>query len=72
MSFKIERLRRRVRVKHVPLQNDWYYNSITEEEAIEISKWVEDREMGKRIAFDIWKLKDNACVTMFILHWGNQ
>jgi hypothetical protein len=74
MSFKIEPLRTRVRVKFSDSTADLsrYFNAITDEEAEEITQWVTERDMGKRIAFDIWKLKSRACVTAFILHWGSK
>jgi len=69
MKYKLERLRRRVRVKH---NVDGWSHALTEDEAVEITNLVTQRELGTRIAYDIWRMKDNACVTLFILHWGNQ
>jgi hypothetical protein len=74
MSFKFEALRTRVRVKFSSDTADLsrYFNTLTDEEAEEITKWVTEHEMGKRIAFDIWKLKSRACVTAFILYWSSK
>jgi hypothetical protein len=71
MIYKIEPLRCRVRVKHYS-DPPSYYNAITEAEAVEITEWVTERDMGKRISYDIWKLKSRACVTAFLLHWGTK
>lgn len=74
MSFKVEPLRTRVRVKFCANTSDSlrYFNTITDEEAEDITNWVTEREMGKRIAHDIWKLKSRACVTAFVLYWGSK
>lgn len=66
MSFKIERVRKRVRLKH---HGSWP-TTITDAEAEAVTKWATERDCGIRIAYDIWRLNSNACVTMFILHWG--
>lgn len=37
-----------------------------------IDQIVEQQELGIRTAWDIWKLKDERCMTMFMLKINNQ
>jgi hypothetical protein len=39
--------------------------------ADEIDEWVVSSKMGRRIAWDMWQLKNNEAVTMFMLKWGS-
>ncbi len=38
--------------------------------ADEIDEWVISSKMGRRIAWDMWQLKNNEAVTMFMLKWS--
>ena len=38
--------------------------------ADEIDEWVVSSKMGRRIAWDMWQLKNNEAVTMFMLKWS--
>ena len=39
--------------------------------ADEIDEWVVLSKIGRRIAWDMWQLKNNEAVTMFMLRWGS-
>jgi hypothetical protein len=38
--------------------------------ADEINEWVISSKVGRRIAWDMWQLKNNEAVTMFMLRWS--
>ena len=38
--------------------------------ADEINEWVVSSKVGRRIAWDMWQLKNNEAVTMFMLRWS--
>ena len=38
--------------------------------AEEIDQWVVSSKVGRRIAWDMWQLKNNEAVTMFMLKWS--
>jgi len=38
--------------------------------ADEINEWVVLSKVGRRIAWDMWQLKNNEAVTMFMLKWS--
>ena len=38
--------------------------------ADEIDEWVVSSKAGYRIAWDMWQLKNNEAVTMFMLKWS--
>ena len=43
---------------------------IDEKNAEEIDEWVVSSKAGHRIAWDMWQLKNNEAVTMFMLKWS--
>jgi hypothetical protein len=43
---------------------------IDEKNAEEIDQWVVSSKAGHRIAWDMWQLKNNEAVTMFMLKWS--
>lgn len=47
---------------------DW---AIERDEAQMIDKWVTERELGHRASHGRWKLKGQAEVLLFKLHWDN-
>jgi hypothetical protein len=44
--------------------------SINESNLIIVDQWVTKNNIGKRMAFNQWRLKSAAAVTWFILKWG--
>lgn len=66
-KFKVERLRNKVRVKS--LMGVWT-DEITSREAMEISKWVDQSQMGRRVAYDMWQLDSKEAFLMFTLRWA--
>lgn len=36
---------------------------------IELQKWVQERGLGRRISYDIWRFKDQESYTTFLLAW---
>lgn len=45
-------------------------NTLTEEEGQEINAWVQESNLGSRIAWDMWRLRDEQAITLFTLKWG--
>ncbi len=41
-----------------------------EQAMLEIDKWVRDLNLGKRMAFNMWKLKSEKARNWFILKWS--
>ena len=44
--------------------------ALTEEDVMTIDTWVIERELGKRVSYNMWKLNNNEAVTMFLLTWN--
>ena len=42
----------------------------TEELANEIHNWVTEHNLGTRIAFLMWKLKNEPAITLFLMRWS--
>ena len=43
---------------------------LTEQVMLEIDQWVEQNKLGKRMAFNMWKMKNQKARTWFILKWS--
>lgn len=41
-----------------------------EQAMLEIDAWVRELNLGKRMAFNMWKLKNEKARNWFILKWG--
>jgi hypothetical protein len=67
LKYKLERTRLRVRVKRQP--GPYGQNYLTDEDVGKIDQYVEQRNLGRRIAYDIWRFNDKAALTMFMLRW---
>jgi len=37
---------------------------------IQVDNWVRNNNLGKRMAFNMWKLKNEKCRNWFILKWS--
>ena len=37
---------------------------------IQVDNWVRNNRLGKRMAFNMWKLKNEQCRNWFILKWS--
>ena len=46
------------------------WQEISENQAAEITVYIELHEMGRRTAHDIWQLKNPQAMTLFMLHYG--
>ena len=46
------------------------WQELTEDQAAEITTYVELHELGRRTAHDIWQLKNPQAMTLFMLHYG--
>ena len=53
-------------------QNGIFTQEVNKEAADAITEFVEKNELGIRTAWDMWKLKDNKCMTLFMLKINNQ
>lgn len=47
-----------------------WLEELTSEQAEEITRWVDENELGRRVAYDMWQLKSDHAVTMFMLKYG--
>lgn len=70
MKYKIDQPKElTVRLQiHRTLYNEW--ETLTEEEVAEVTAYVEHHELGRRIAYDMWRLKNKQAMTVFMLHYG--
>jgi hypothetical protein len=46
------------------------WQEISEDQAAEITAYVEAHELGRRTAHDIWQLKNPQAMTLFMLQYG--
>jgi hypothetical protein len=44
--------------------------TMTDEKMLEIDKWVRENNLGTRMSFNMWKLKNQASLNWFILRWS--
>ena len=50
---------------------DDFYLYDTDDSAIQaIDRWVTAHELGRRISYNSWKMRNGAAVTMFLLKWN--
>jgi hypothetical protein len=66
MQFRAQGLR----VQFVPSQLRPYVDCLTWTQVQEIDQWVTQLELGRRTAYDHWRLRDSAAVTAFMLRWN--
>jgi hypothetical protein len=43
---------------------------MTDAAMMKIDQWVSENNLGKRMAFNMWKLKNQASLNWFILKWS--
>ena len=48
----------------------WDNMLINESNMLIVDQWVIKNNIGKRMAFNLWRLKSTAAVTWFILKWS--
>lgn len=57
-----------------PKQGHWVElhsaNLMNESMMIEVDNWVRNNNLGKRMGFNMWKLKSDAAKNWFILKWS--
>ena len=77
IKYKIEQLKPLTVRLHQPrslggLAPVWApaWQELTEDQAAEITTYVELHELGRRTAHDIWQLKNSQALTLFMLHYG--
>lgn len=46
------------------------FDGFRDEHMVEIDQWVVAHELGVRMSFNQWKLKDAAAILVFRLRWG--
>jgi hypothetical protein len=70
LKYKLERANLRVRVKRIREHNQGFFPfDIDDADAEQINKYVDQHQLGYRIAYNIWKFKNKAALTMFMLRW---
>ena len=70
-KFKIERIRNKVRVKRSYVADPLWTLTIDDDDCQAINEWVNETNCGRRVAYDMWQLKNKEAVTLFILRWGS-
>ena len=77
VKYIIEQTELTVRVSHHPVEISlksemWpvFRPPLTESQAAEISDYVEQHQLGRRVAYDMWKLKNSQSMILFMLHYG--
>ena len=45
-------------------------NNATESLAQDFADWVNEHNLGTRIAFLMWRMRDEAAVTLFLMRWS--
>lgn len=45
-------------------------NPATDELAQEMADWVNDNNLGTRIAFLMWRMRNEEAVTLFLMRWS--
>ena len=57
---------------HSPDKSPTYSSVMTMTDAamMELDAWVSKNNLGKRMAFNMWKLKNQAALNWFILKWS--
>jgi hypothetical protein len=62
-----------IRLTSIPaLQKDFwigYSESLTDDEADAIMTWTMQNKCGVRMSFDMWKFRNEAELTAFVLKW---
>jgi hypothetical protein len=44
--------------------------NLYEDTMIEVDQWVVENQLGRRMAFNMWKLKNEKARNWFILRWS--
>jgi hypothetical protein len=44
---------------------------LSDAQALEIDHWVNQLELGYRLSFNCWSLRDGNSVSIFLLRWSN-
>lgn len=72
MKFDIRCMHRKIHVRNIRTQllNSPWSEELTSQQAEEITQWIEDNELGRRVAYDMWQLSSDDAVTMFMLRYG--
>lgn len=69
-KFRIQRIRQKVRVMNLTMFNDTFIE-LDKDQADLIDQWVTESELGRRVAWDMWKLNNKEAVTLFLIKWGS-
>lgn len=71
VKYKIDRLRLKVRIsRRISNKQLYYHETLTEEDVADIDGYIKEHNLGKRMAYDMWKFKDDQSLTMFMLKYG--
>ena len=62
--------RHKVRVRPSSIAGAPLSYAISQDEADEINRFVQDNNLGQRCSYDMWKLNSASAVTMFRLKWS--
>lgn len=45
---------------------------LTDADLDKIEQWVKNANIGRRISYDMWQLKNKTCVMTFLLAWDGK
>ena len=61
--------RRWVELNIEPSDEQTFDNSLTDVQVQGVNSWVQEKELGKWMSFNQWKLNTPSAVTAFIIFW---
>ena len=68
IKYNLDCVKLKVRVTR-RAESDWE-STITHGDILEINQYVEEHNLGRRVAFDMWQFNDKESLTLFMLRYG--
>lgn len=61
--------RRWVELNIEPTTEQTFGDGLTDMQVQSVNSWVQEKELGRWMSFNQWKLKNPSAVTAFIMYW---
>lgn len=61
--------RRWVELNIEPATEQTFGDGLTDVQVQRVNSWVQEKELGRWMSFNQWKLKNPSAVTAFIMYW---
>jgi hypothetical protein len=58
-----------VEINVEPSDEQTFDNDLTDVQVQQVNSWVQEKDLGKWMSFNQWKLKTPSAVTAFIMFW---